>query len=46
MRESPEFTYTREKFWQIADEAKNAIANEDLDLLDEIIDRRLSMRSE
>ena len=42
VRDNPEFDYTRKVFWQIVDEGKNAIKNEDLDLLDEIIDKRLS----
>ena len=42
VRNIPEFTFTIDKFWQMADSAKTAIENEDLDLIDKIIEKHLS----
>ena len=42
IRNIPEFTFTMDKFWQMADSAKDAIKNEDLDLIDEIMETHFS----
>lgn len=42
MRNVPEVEFTQNKFWKIIDEAEIAIENDDLDLMDEIIEKHLS----
>jgi len=42
IRSIPEFTFTIDKFWQLASNAKDAIENEDLDSIDNVIEQYLA----
>ena len=44
VRKNPEYDFILAKFWQIVDEAGSAVENGQLDVLDEIIERKLRLK--